>query len=148
NHPNICTIHEIGTFDGQPFIAMEYVEGQGLADVIPSGGLPVDRVTRSGTQIAAALAHAHHAGVVHRDLKSANVMVTPDERIKVLDFGLAKQLRDEGPDAPRDLSLTATGMMMAPPNYLPPEGLLGRPADAGADVWSFGVVLYEMATGR
>ncbi len=91
NHPNICTIHEVGASDGYPFIVMEFVEGKRLADVIPQGGLTVDQVVRYGEQMAAALEHAHQNGVIHRDLKSANVMVTSDGRIKVLDFGLARR---------------------------------------------------------
>jgi len=89
NHPHICTIHEVGAYDGQTYIVMEYVEGQRLSDLIPPEGRPTESVVRYGIQIADALAHAHQHGVIHRDLKSANVVVTPEGRAKVLDFGLA-----------------------------------------------------------
>jgi serine/threonine protein kinase len=95
NHPHICTIHEVGTADGQPFIVMEFVEGQRLSDLIPAQGLSVDDVKRYGMQIADALAHAHRHGVTHRDLKAANVVVTPEGRAKVLDFGLARRVPAE-----------------------------------------------------
>jgi len=96
NHPHICTIHEVGEAEGQAYIAMEYVEGRTLKALAEPGGLPVETVLRYGAQIADALAHAHERGVVHRDLKSANVVITPDGQVKVLDFGLAKRLPDRG----------------------------------------------------
>ena len=89
NHPHICTIHEVGAYDGQTYIVMEYIEGQRLSELIPPEGQPTETVVRYGIQIADALAHAHRHGVIHRDLKSANVVVTPDGRAKVLDFGIA-----------------------------------------------------------
>src|SRR3982751_5429579 len=89
NHPNICTIHEIGDVDGQPFIVMELVEGRPLHEVVASDGLSLDRVVGYGIQIADAVAHAHDHGIVHRDLKALNVIVTPEDRVKILDFGLA-----------------------------------------------------------
>jgi len=95
NHPNVCTIHEVGEADGQAYIAMELVEGQPLSERVASGQLPVEQALRYGSQIADALAHAHERGVVHRDLKSLNVMITPEGRAKVLDFGLAKKVREE-----------------------------------------------------
>jgi TolB-like protein/tetratricopeptide (TPR) repeat protein len=149
NHPNICTIHEIGSSDGQPFIAMELVDGERLSDAIPPAGLPIDRVVRYGTQIASALTHAHQHGVIHRDLKSANVMVTSDERIKVLDFGLARrhsaeQLKDFSRSRE---SLTGHGLMAGTLSCMAPELLRGGTADARSDIWSLGVLLYEMATG-
>ena len=90
NHPNVCTVYEVGEVDGRTYIAMELVEGQTLSTMLLSGPLPPDRVVHFGRQLADALTHAHDRGVVHRDLKSNNVIVTPDGRIKVLDFGLAK----------------------------------------------------------
>jgi TolB-like protein/tRNA A-37 threonylcarbamoyl transferase component Bud32/Tfp pilus assembly protein PilF len=149
NHPNICTIHEVGTFDGQPFIVMESVEGQHLDDVIPSGGLPAAAVVEYGAQIAAALAHAHATGVIHRDLKGANVMVTGDGRVKVLDFGLARR---HSPERVKDLSLSreslsdqeiAAGTLSS----MAPEVLRGSAADGRSDIWALGVLLYEMASG-
>jgi tetratricopeptide (TPR) repeat protein len=150
NHPNICTIHEIGAFDGQPFIAMEFVDGQRLNDRIPPGGLPVGEVVRCGVQIAGALAHAHDAGVVHRDLKSANVMLTADGRVKVLDFGLARR---HAADRLKDLSLSReslTGHELAAGTLscMAPELLRGGTAEARSDIWAVGVLLYEMATGQ
>ncbi len=150
NHPNICTIHEIGAFDGQPFIAMEYVEGQRLSDVVATGSLPIENVARYGSQIANALAHAHHHGVIHRDLKSANVMVTSDERVKVLDFGLARR---HSPDHLKDLSMSresVTGheLVAGTLSCMAPELLRGGTADARSDIWALGLLLYEMATGK
>ena len=115
NHPHICTIHEVGDAEGQTYIAMELVEGQPLDSRVAAGPLPVDEVLRYGQQLAAALAHAHGRGVVHRDLKSANVMVTPEGQIKVLDFGLAKRLTRERPvETPTVAppSLTVPGMVV------------------------------------
>ncbi len=150
NHPNICTIHEIGSFGDQPFIAMEFVDGDRLHDRIPSTGLPIDQVIRFGTQIAGALTHAHEAGVVHRDLKSANVMVTSDGRIKVLDFGLARR---HSAEHVKDLSLSRESLSGDEPvagtlSCMAPELLRGGPADARSDIWAFGVLLYEMASGK
>jgi eukaryotic-like serine/threonine-protein kinase len=150
NHPNICTIHEIGAFDGQPFIAMEYVEGRRLADVIPPDGLSIEQVTHYGSQIASALAHAHRHGVIHRDLKSPNVMVTSDERIKVLDFGLARRhsVEDLKDLSESRASLTAQEPLAGTLSCMPPELLRGGTADARSDVWALGVLLYEMTTGK
>ncbi len=150
NHPNICTIHEIGAFDGQPFIAMEYVEGQQLADVIPPDGLSIEQVARYGSQIASALAHAHRHGVIHRDLKSPNVMVTSDARIKVLDFGLARRhsVEDLKDLSESRASLTAQEPLAGTLSCMPPELLRGGNADARSDIWALGVLLYEMGTGK
>ncbi len=148
NHPNICTIHEVGEADGQAYIAMEYVRGAALADML-GGGLPPEQVTRLGAQLAEALAHAHEHGVLHRDLKSANVVITPEGRTKILDFGLAKQLGGNHPeDVTRSMAtLTTPGAVVGTLAYLAPEQLRGKPADARSDIWALGVVLYEMAAG-
>ena len=148
NHPHIAHIYEAGEDRGQLFIAMELVQGKPLRAHIPAGGLPADSVLRYGHQIADAVGHAHEHGLVHRDLKSANVMITPEGRAKVLDFGLAKRLREEEGKGGPDLSLTASGTVLGTPNYLPPEVLLGGKADERSDVWAMGVVLYEMASGK
>jgi len=150
NHPHICTIHEVGEAAGQSFIVMEYVEGRPLSATVPSDGLPAERVIRYGTQIADALAHAHDRGVIHRDLKSLNVIVTPEGRTKVLDFGLAKRVQhEELEDATRSqISLTEAGKIVGTLHYLSPEALRGEPADARRDLWALGVVLYEMAAGK
>jgi len=150
NHPNVCTIHEIASFDGRPYIAMEFVAGKRLTDLIADGGLPVAQVARYGAQIASALAHAHGHGVIHRDLKSANVMVTSDDRVKVLDFGLARR---HSAESLKDLSLSretiATHELMAGTlSCMAPELLRGGTADAPSDIWSLGVLLFEMAAGK
>jgi tetratricopeptide (TPR) repeat protein len=149
NHPHICTIHEVGSVDGQAFIVMELVEGRRLADLIPPGGLPIAEVLRYGRQIADALAHAHGNGVTHRDLKTANVIVTPDGRAKVLDFGLARRLSEQDV---RDLSQSQTPSASEPQTAgtlacMAPELLRAEPANERSDVWALGVLLYEMAAG-
>ncbi len=151
NHPHICTIHEVGEADGQAYIAMEYVQGQPLSQLIPQGGLPVEQGLRYGAQIADALAHAHERGIVHRDLKSGNVVVTADGRAKVLDFGLAKRLSTHElveATTQSQASLTQPGSVLGTLPYMAPEQLRGQPADARSDVWALGVVLYEMLSGR
>ncbi len=148
-HPNITHVYEVGEHDGRVFIAMELVEGRTLQQSIPPGGLAADTVLRIGVQIADALAYAHQHGVIHRDLKSSNVMLTPAQHVKVLDFGIAKRLPQTGAlDATSELDLTTVGTVMGTPNHLPPEVLLGATADARGDVWALGVVLYQMAAGR
>ena len=150
NHPNICTIHEVGEADGRAYIAMEVVEGQPLSIRLAEGPLPPEEVLRYGLQLAEALAHAHDRGVVHRDLKSANVMVTPEGRVKVLDFGLAKRLSGEElaeVTTRSHASLTQPGAILGTLPYMAPEQLRAQPADARSDVWALGVVLYEMAAG-
>jgi serine/threonine-protein kinase len=151
NHPHICTIYEVGEADGQVFIAMELVEGRSLSARLADGPLPVDEVLRYGQQMADALAHAHGRGVVHRDFKSPNVIVTPEGQVKVLDFGLAKRLAGEELAEATTMtrqSLTAPGMVAGTLAYMAPEQLRGHPADERSDVWALGVVLHEMATAR
>ena len=149
NHPNICTVHDVGEVDGRAFIVMEFVEGKSLRAAIPGGGLPVDAVMRYGAQIADALSHAHERGVIHRDLKSSNIVITGAGVPKVLDFGLAKRLRPTGPeDETRSQDLTEAGTVVGTLAYMPPEALRGEPVDARGDIWAFGVLLYEMACGR
>ena len=130
---------------------MELVEGQALSARARGGPLPVEQVLRYGQQMADALAHAHGRGVVHRDLKSANVVVTPEGQVKVLDFGLAKRLTGEDlADATTvsRQSLTEPGAVAGTLAYMAPEQLRGQPADARSDIWALGVVLYEMAAGK
>ena len=151
NHPYICTIYEVGESDGQTYIAMELVEGQPLSARLAEGPLPVEEVLRYGQQLADALGHAHERRVVHRDLKSANVVLTPQGRVKILDFGLAKRLTDEQlADATTVArhSLTEPGTVAGTLAYMAPEQLRGQPADARSDIWALGVVLYEMAGGQ
>src|ERR1700730_13492467 len=150
NHPNICTIYEVGDDDGRPYLAMEFVEGHSLSQEILSGGMSIDVVVRNGLQLADALAHAHERGIVHRDLKSGNVFVTPSGRLKVLDFGLSRRMEqkvseettkfDQGWNEQHSLTGTLA--------YMAPELLRGQEADARSDVWALGVVLYEVAAGR
>jgi len=149
NHPHICTIYEVGDAEGLAYIAMERVEGRPLDLLIGSRGLPAESVVRYGTQIADALAYAHEHGVIHRDLKCANVLVTADGRVKVLDFGLAMRVTAGEVGATTQLSraLTESGAIVGTPQYLAPEILRGDVADARSDLWSLGVVLYEMASG-
>jgi len=142
NHPNICTIYEAGEADGETYIAMELVEGRSLSELIGSEGLPIETAIRYGAQIADALAHAHERGVVHRDLKSANVVVTPEGRPKVLDFGLAKRAVEASAE-----TLTAAGTVVGTLSYMAPEVLRGEPADARSDLWALGVMLYQAMTG-
>jgi serine/threonine-protein kinase len=147
NHPHICTIFEVGEADGLAYIAMEFVEGRPLSKAIPRDGLPAEMVVRYGTQIADALGHAHQRGVIHRDLKCANVILTPQNRVKILDFGLATRREKEFTEATQSrLSLTESGVIAGTLYYIAPEILHGAPADARSDIWALGVILYEMAT--
>ena len=149
NHPNICTIYEVGDSDGEAYIVMEQVEGRPLSSLLGSDGLSPELVVRYGMQIADALAHAHQHGVIHRDLKSTNAIVTPEGRVKVLDFGLAERLRaSEFQDAVLSKTpLTESSMIVGTLPYLAPELLGGQPANARTDIWALGVLLYEMASG-
>jgi TolB-like protein/Flp pilus assembly protein TadD len=171
NHPSICTIHEVGEVQvgeeailgegrplgvGTPFIAMELIEGSTLeASLKESGPLALDELLRVAVQIAEGLAAAHAKGIVHRDLKPGNVMLTPDRRVKLLDFGLAKPM---GPAAAGDAVMTAAetvsaeltrdGRVLGTVAYMSPEQAMGKTVDSRADVFSFGIMLYEMAAGH
>ena len=150
NHPNIITIHDILEKDGTDYLVMELVSGQPLSMVIPDNGLPPDKVIQYGTAIGAALSAAHAIGIIHRDLKPANVMVTYDDGIKLLDFGLAKfdpLLQTGAEDVTRSL-LTQQGQVSGTVAYMSPEQAEGRQVDTRSDIFAFGVVLYEMSTGR
>lgn len=150
NHPNICTIYEIGEHDHKPFIAMELVEGQTLAEKLKGGPLAIEAVMTISRQIAEALEEAHEHNIVHRDLKPANIMVTAKGRVKILDFGLAKLVLPVAPDAPtqENLARTRVGTVMGTVPYMAPEQLRGEPVDARADLYALGGVIYEMATGQ
>jgi TolB-like protein/Tfp pilus assembly protein PilF len=151
NHPHVCTVHEVGEADGQIYLAMELVAGAPLDRMIPANGLPVEQVLRYGLQIADAVGHAHDHGVVHRDLKTANTLVTPQGRIKVLDFGLAKRASATALAAATTVvpeSQTQGEALAGTLPYMAPEQLRGEASDARSDVWALGVMLHEMATGR
>lgn len=149
NHPNICTIHDVGEVEGRAYIAMELVEGEPLNVRLARGSLSVEQTTRYALQLADALAHAHERGIVHRDLKSANVIITDDGRAKVLDFGLARQMRDsEINEATKSHeTLTAPGTVMGTLAYMAPEQLRAETADERSDIWALGVVVFEMVAG-
>jgi len=150
NHPHIVTIFSVEQADDVHFLTMEFVAGQPLDRLIPEGGLPVERILEIGTALAGALAAAHAKGIVHRDLKPANVMVTNDGRVKVLDFGLAKDTRPtESGDATQSRGLqTEAGVVMGTPAYMSPEQVAGEVVDHRTDIFSLGIVLYEMASGQ
>ena len=149
NHPHICTIYEVDEADGQSFIVMEHVEGKPLSELIPSDGLPPETVIRYGTQIADALAHAHEHGIVHRDLKSANVVITPEAQVKLIDFGIAVPLSSTDAEAvTRTQESPVSSAPVGTLAYMAPEVLNGQEATPRSDIWSLGVLLYEMASGR
>jgi serine/threonine-protein kinase len=134
-HPNVATIHDVVEHDDRAFIVMEYVEGESLAARLKRERLPIERVVAIGRQLASALAAAHACGVVHRDLKPGNVHFATDGTVKVLDFGIANAPTPHGPQP-------------GTPPYMSPEQLQGRAVDERSDIYSLGVVLFEMATGR
>jgi TolB-like protein/Tfp pilus assembly protein PilF/predicted Ser/Thr protein kinase len=150
NHPNICTIHDVGETEGRNYIVMEYVKGRPLAEQIGEGGLPAEKVIRYGEQISDGLAHAHEHGVIHRDLKTSNIMITPEGRVKVLDFGLAKRHAIEGvtEQTHSHNSKGVAGAGAPTMHYTAPEVFRGEATDARSDIWALGVVLYEMAAGQ
>ncbi len=150
-HPNVAHIYEIGEWNGTQFIAMEYVEGQTLAAKISNHPLNLTEVVEIGIQVADALDEAHSKGITHRDIKPANLMLTARGQVKVLDFGLAKVTWAKGLAATSDLSTvvnTEAGVVMGTMEYMSPEQVLGKEVDHRTDVFSLGVVLYQMATGR
>src|SRR3954468_24185116 len=148
-HPNICTLHDIGQQEGVDFLVLEFVEGESLDRRLIKGPLPIDQVLRSASQIAEALDRAHRQGIVHRDLKPGNVMITKSGA-KLLDFGLAKggtiQISPDG--VTQQKSLTQEGTILGTFQYMAPEQLEGVEADSRTDIFALGAVLYEMATGR
>ena len=150
NHPNIVTIHDLDSADGVDFIVMEYVDGTPLHQLLPPGGLPMDRMLEYARQITSAVAAAHGAGIVHRDLKPANLIVARDGRVKILDFGLSKLARPEPTNTAATQSSgpeTVRGVVMGTPGYMSPEQAIGEAVDARSDVFSLGVVFFEMASG-
>ena len=154
NHPNIASIHGLEEHDGQPFLVLELVEGEDLSARVKRGPIPLDEALDIARQVAEALEEAHDKGIVHRDLKPANIMITPDGKVKVLDFGLAKAyaVESEAPELSQSPTIsrqaTAAGVILGTAAYMSPEQAKGRPVDKRTDIWAFGVVLYEMLTGR
>ena len=148
SHPNICTIYDVDTHEGRQFIAMERLDGVTLKIVMAREDLELSRLLDIGRQITAALGAAHARGVVHRDIKPGNVMVADDGHVKVLDFGLARQFRMPGSTAIGLEGSTIPGRPLGTANYMAPERILQLPLDPRSDLFSLGVILYEMATGR
>ncbi len=153
NHPNIAAIYGFEHVDGVPFLVLEYVPGPTLAELVRSGPIEVENWVQICTQVAKALEDAHDKGIVHRDLKPANVKVTPDDKVKVLDFGLAKAFAEEpAADAAHAATVSAlatrAGAILGTPAYMSPEQARGRRLDRRTDIWSFGCVLYELLSGR
>ena len=146
DHPFICKVYEVGESDGQPFIAMEYVEGRTLADRLRAGPVPLPEAIRLAGEMAEALECAQSHGVVHRDVKPSNVMLAKDGHVKVMDFGIAKRLAPGDEDA--TAALTATVGLRGTLPYMSPEQLRGEPVDSRSDIFSFGLVVYEMLTGQ
>src|ERR1051325_9569190 len=154
NHPGLVTIFDVGSIDGAPYIVMELLEGQSLRDVLGDpqpAALPVRKAIDYAIQAAQALAVAHEKGIIHRDLKPENLFVTPDRRLKILDFGLAKLAPDsKDPDGRRRKSrhLTSTGFVVGTPGYMSPEQVRAAPVDQRTDIFSLGSILYEMLAGK
>ncbi len=147
NHPHICTIYEVGEVDGQPYIAMEYLAGETLSRRIPPNGLPTESVLDLGAQIADAMDHAHTQGILHRDLKSANVRMTSSGQLKVLDFGLAMKIQEGSLEGVTRSTSLDSGSVVGTLAYMAPELLQGKDPDVRTDLWSLGVLLYELAAG-
>ena len=154
NHPNIAAIHSFEHADDIHFLVLELVEGETLAEKVAKGPLPVEEALEVCRQIAEGVEAAHEKGVIHRDLKPANVKVTPEGKVKILDFGLAKAFEDETPAADISQSPTLTeemtraGVILGTAAYMSPEQARGKPVDKRADVFAFGAVLYELLTGK
>jgi serine/threonine-protein kinase len=154
NHPHICTLHDVGEHEGRAFLVMEHVAGETLAERLAKGPLMVDEALEICRQIAEGLEAAHEKGIIHRDLKPANVRITPGGKVKILDFGLARALRDQAATAdllhPPTITEQKTdpGTVLGTAAYMSPEQARGKPVDKRADIWAFGCVLYECLTGK
>jgi len=148
SHPNICTSSDVGVVGDVPFIVMQYVDGEPLHQILRRGVLPLARALDYAVQIASALAHAHAQGIIHRDLKSSNVVVDTEGKPVVLDFGLARRLPDGAGAPPHNSTLTGRDEVAGTVSHMAPEILRGQPADARSDIWSLGVLLYELVTSE
>src|SRR2546430_10686395 len=149
NHPNILTIHEIGEIDGHPFIATEFIDGQTLREHTTKPLIKLEEALDVAAQVASALAAAHQAGIVHRDIKPENIMIRHDGIVKVLDFGLVKLTEKGATDSEASTFVnTDAGVVMGTAHYMSPEQARGKKLDARTDIWSLGVVLYELVAGR
>jgi serine/threonine protein kinase len=151
DHPNICAVHEIRSDGGRSFIVMQFCDGETLAARLQRGPIPPDETTALLMQVADALAFAHRAGLVHRDVKPQNIIISPHGRVKVLDFGLAKLARPEGrppEDTRTDMQLTLEGSPVGTASYMAPEQIRCAAVDTRADLFAVGVVMYECLTGR
>jgi len=147
NHPNIVAVYDAGDDQGYAYIVSEFVDGESLRDVVSRGPMPVRRVVEIGSQLADGLAAAHAAGVVHRDMKPENVVLTRDGRPKILDFGLARY-QPTTPQSSGTATMTQAGMIMGTAGYMSPEQVTGTPADARSDIFSLGIIIYEMLAGK
>ncbi len=153
NHPNIASIHGLEEYDGKRFLILELVEGKTLAEPLKKGRIPLDETLEICGQIAAGLEAAHEKGIIHRDLKPSNIKRTPEGKVKILDFGLAKALESQGvggqgsEDGPIE-TCTETGVILGTAAYMSPEQAKGKPVDKRTDIWAFGCILFECLTGR
>src|SRR5262245_59090674 len=152
NHPNILTVYDFGTHEGSPYLVMELLEGQELRSVLDDGAIPVRKAITYGQQISAGLSAAHEKGIIHRDLKPENLFVTKDGRVKILDCGLAKLRAPESAPAGSAIAtqkqLTNPGTVMGTVAYMSPEQVRGHDLDQRSDIFSFGLILFEMLNGK
>src|SRR5213592_577149 len=152
NHPNIVTVHDFGTYEDAPYAVQELLEGETLRERLRTGALPASKAVEYGIQVARGLAAAHEKGIVHRDLKPENLFLASDDRLKILDFGLAKLAVADGPAAeqnglPAATQATAAGIVMGTLGYMSPEQVRGQTVDQRGDIFALGAILYEMLSG-
>src|SRR5580698_8366372 len=148
NHPNILAVYQMGTYAGVPYLVSELLEGKTLAETVRRGPLPLRKAIDYGVQIAHGLAAAHEKGIVHRDLKPDNLFVTKEERVKILDFGLAKVIQPKESSHNGTPTVTLPGVAMGTVGYMSPEQVRGLATDHRTDIFAFGAILYEMVVGK
>jgi serine/threonine protein kinase len=148
SHPNILALHDVGSDDGVSYAVFELLEGETLRQRLDRGAVPARKTVEWGVQICRGLAAAHARGIVHRDLKPENLAFGAEGGIKILDFGLARQESEDGPLPAESRTATAAGVLLGTVGYMSPEQVRGRPADGRSDLFSLGIILYEMVTGR